>query len=462
MKRFVTVLLILGQTIPPTFFGLHYKSANPYPIVNFGTLRLWDSGTRWAILNPSLGTYVFTNLDTYLSQASTHGLHDVLLTLSATPSWASSDPTNPACQYNASTGNGNTNGSCGVPVDIAINCTNTNGLNNCDGKTDGKNQNWRNFIYATVSHITSLPSSSYSTVNMFEIWNEFTDSKGSIFTAWEGTTTQLVRMAADASCIITGTGSNCTAVSMGVKAVGLLPNALITTPDAVMTAPDSTMWGNYISTPGALNAANLAAVHAYTQGGGTNAVPENIQTRYNTASTKLSAVAVVGFLVLSSEGGYGQTTNEPDPDLQAAFVSRYYLVGWTAGFQRLYWYAYDNPTWGTLWTTAGLTKAGVAYNTTYNWMVGQVMTTPCSAVGTVWTCGLGQNLVVWDTSQSCSNGACSTSNYTFPIGYSQYVSLDGTLITITGQTVPIGAKPIMLSGKNQPPAPVTNLKEVTQ
>ena len=465
--------LVVGEapagTVPATLFGLHYQArsgncssaGNPFPSVPFGGLRLWDSCTRWQQIEPSSGTYSFASLDAYLNIAKINNFSDVLLTLSATPTWISSDASNSTCDY-AYTGKG----SCGVPADIALSCTNTNGLNNCDGQTDGSNQQWKNFVYHLGSHIAGLSPSSYATVSTFEIWNEFT-RRGS----WEGTAAQLVFMAQTANCILTGRGviiaqgnAACNASNMGVPGVGVLASAQITTPDAMMTLPDSTTWGNYLTTPGAVNAADLAAVHAYTQNGSCCALGETVATRYSTAAARMS-VAGGKQRIWSTEGSWGYSTpNDPDPDLQAAFVARYYLMGWSAGFQRLYWYAYDNPSFGTLWNKNGvngcndggsglgcLTKAGQAYQQVYSWIVGATISTPCSLSGTVYTCGFTLStgpaeLAVWDTSQSCSGGSCTTSTYTYDPQYTTYYTLaNGTTTALSGGTVQIGAKPILLS-----------------
>lgn len=57
---------------------------------------------------------------------------------------------------------------------------------------------------------------------------------------------------------------------------------------------------------------------------------------------------------------------------------------------------------------------------------------------------------VWDTAQSCSNGVCTTSTYTFPPAspnYTHYVDLAGKNHTISGTTVKIGYKPIFLENQ---------------
>jgi len=92
--------------------------------------------------------YNFADLDTNLLDAKTLGV-DVLFTWSTTPNFVSSDPTNATCNYNTTA-----TGGCGVPTDIALVCTNTNAARNCDGKVDGTNQTWRNFVYAAANHMS--------------------------------------------------------------------------------------------------------------------------------------------------------------------------------------------------------------------------------------------------------------------------------------------------------------------
>ena len=68
--------------------------------------------------------------------------------------------------------------------------------------------------------------------------------------------------------------------------------------------------------------------------------------------------------------------------------------------------------------------------------------------GTVWTCTLTQSSgslaeIMWDTSQTCSNGTCTTSQQSVPLAYLSYDDLTGASYSISG-TVPVGIKPILL------------------
>jgi len=101
-----------------------------------------------------------------------------------------------------------------------------------------------------------------------------------------------------------------------------------------------------------------------------------------------------------------------------------------------------------------LLKPGVAYQTVYNWMVGATMAkSACTAVKTIWTCKLTrtggyQALAVWDSSQKCSLGVCTTSTYNVGPPYIQYQNVYGQTTPITGSTVQIGYQPILLQNQN--------------
>jgi len=102
-----------------------------------------------------------------------------------------------------------------------------------------------------------------------------------------------------------------------------------------------------------------------------------------------------------------------------------------------------------------LKPAGLAFAQVENWLVGATLSRPCAANGTVWTCGLTkpggyQALAVWDTAQNCNNGLCTTSTFTFTPVSPNYIhrrDVYGTVTAMSGRTVPIGYKPILLENK---------------
>jgi hypothetical protein len=148
--------------------------------------------------------------------------------------------------------------------------------------------------------------------------------------------------------------------------------------------------------------------------------------------------------------------------MQAGFVAKMYLLQWQANVARFYWYQWNNDTFGTLWTPdpgnpsapGTVLPPGIAYEQVYQWMAGAVASS-CTSAGSVWTCELTrsggyQALAVWDASQSCSNGSCTTSNYIYPTIYKQYRDLSGNVTALTGTTVAIGTRPILLENETAP------------
>ena len=446
------------ETIPATLFGLHFRLDKlSWPSVPFSALRLWDTDTRWQNLNSKPGVYDFATLDRYLSAAKRHGLTDVLLTLSSTPAWASADPTHKRCDYEFAG-----LGDCAPPSDL-----------NADGT--GANQYWRDFLYNLGVHLARLDPAKYAPLSYFQVGNEFTRGGASPLSSWLGTNLQLQRMVQDANCIltrrgtITATGQPCTAANMHERAVGFLPAARMATPDAVPRPSDLFIYRDYLAGAGALDAIDIVAVHAYAYQGLGETFPDSgpagLPSLWSNTTAALPPAAS-GLPVWSTEGSWGDTLRRlPDTDLQVGYLARYYLVGWSVGFRRLYWYAADN-SWGRLIYQNGIggchdhgtatgcpTAAAAAWTQVYRWMVGNRMTQNCASDSTesVWTCGLTKAdgtrmLAVWDASQTCSRGACTTTGFAYPSSYRQYFTLvNGVPHPLVGGRVQIGWKPILLS-----------------
>jgi hypothetical protein len=94
-----------------------------------------------------------------------------------------------------------------------------------------------------------------------------------------------------------------------------------------------------------------------------------------------------------------------------------------------------------------MNKAGIAYGQVYYWLVGASFTKPCAGDGTIWTCDLSrpggyQGRIAWDTARSYDTRA--TSKYSVGNQFSEYRDLNGYKTKITGGTVQIGSKPILL------------------
>ncbi len=427
-----------GSTVPSNFFNMHVDlSGTPWPSSPIAGQRFWDAGVTWALINTAKGVYDWTALDQKLSDAKSHSA-DVLFTLSSTPAWAQCNATTsspcvqtPGCATDTTNWGGGS-GQCYWPGDL-----------NVDGT--GTNRHWKDWVTAVAMHSVN---STTAQIKYYEILNE-----PNVDEFWRGTTAQLVRMAQDAACIIKGIGPNCTNPPIDKNALIVSPSPALGG-DAI-NASLSDFFGQ-----GGAQVIDVIGFHGYN---GTNdsKIPALVSKLRDGAQTKYGLLAKPLF---DTEFSWGAHVYFPDSDEQAGFVARSMLLHWSSGVRRVYWYAWD--TAGSMWSRDSVTgcltpdssgdgfscKTALAYTQVQNWMVGTTLSQSCSASGTVWTCGFTktggfQGLAVWDTSQSCSNGVCTTSSYKFQPAspnYFHYLDVAGKSHAISGTTVPIGYKPIFL------------------
>jgi len=88
------------RVLNPSYFGTHFHrlghaernfAATAWPASPIGALRLWDSRTRWADLEPAPGRFRFDRLDAHVALAQAHGA-PILLVLGSPARWASARP----------------------------------------------------------------------------------------------------------------------------------------------------------------------------------------------------------------------------------------------------------------------------------------------------------------------------------------------------------------------------------
>jgi len=443
------------QPIQSTFFGMHGRQLDDSnPQVSFGAFRFWDTGTRWEQIEHERGQFEWAHFDEWVSAIAGDPFFQTNETVfvlgPGTPTWASSDPTQKKCDYYAED---KVAGTCFPPKDVAK-----------DGS--GPDQIWKDWVTAVATH--ALASQIH--VKYWEIWNEFNDNPHTQSGDWEwaGTNAQLMRLAEDARCVITGRGQvqgvPCASKAIDASAIILSPSFASKNDWIHLTAAK-----RYFDQPGAADAAEEIAYHNYYPGD-----PEDATHHTKLIESTLPAVDRARTLI-STEGGWHDDCQLPDLQAQASFVAREYLMLNTNHVQAHYWYnwyARGHVGWsagfgfGTLWnpdgegkctsTQAGLTPAGVAYQQIYNWMVGATVL-PCTqnrSVSTVYSCQFSREsnysgIAIWDSSQTCNTSGCTTRSWPVPKGMDWYRDLAGHLVQIDGSTVQIGLKPILLENTNR-------------
>lgn len=79
------------KPVDPAFFGVTMNSdTGEMPAFRVGSLRLWDSGTKWSDIQPRRGAYRWATLDRLVAGAEDDGLETTFV-LGGTPAWAAPD-----------------------------------------------------------------------------------------------------------------------------------------------------------------------------------------------------------------------------------------------------------------------------------------------------------------------------------------------------------------------------------
>jgi hypothetical protein len=444
-----------GNTLPASYFGFSESDTNggAWPTVSYGMQRFWDSPPlQWPYLNTASGVFDFTDLDSDLALAYSRGTMEGMYTLARTPPWATSNPNDTSCAD--TTGLGGGNGECDPPIDL-----------NSDGS--GTNAIWKAWITAIATHVNSSGyTASHAHIKYWEIWNE-PDTK--IF--WAGSIAQLARLTEDANCIITGRGvihqsgdgtaTACTATAIDPTAKIVMASAHAkggaltygqnelycndspstyqlpcpNPPNAIATAVDII---NFHMKPGNESGNNCPAP--------TPCTPESAMQWYVSNIQGMLQPAELAKPLWDGEAQYSSTgfiNDYADPDMAASFMPRFYLLNWSLGLNGIAWYYATSQ--------AEPPEAETSYQQTYNWLVNATLVTPCAAIGTLWSCTISnsgtQYLIMWDTSQTCASGSCTTANQTVGSQWTQYrdMTTASAAVAISGRVVPIGIKPVLLN-----------------
>jgi hypothetical protein len=461
------VVFAAANSLPSTFFGFteNNTAASNFPTVNYGMQRFWDSPPlQWPSINTASGVFDFTNLDANLAQAYSNGITAILYTLARTPPWASSNPTDTTCAYTtASSGGGD--GECDAPYDL-----------NADGS--GTNATWKAWITAIAGHVNATgyctgAGATHACIKYWEIWNEPDTWADADNRFWAGTFAQLARLTEDANCIITGRGvihqsgngtaTACTATAIDptakiVMASGHAKTVALTFAQNQLYCNNTTgIPGGELPCPNPANATAAAVdiINFHMKPGNetgnncpapTPCTPESAMRWYISNIQGILQSAELAKPLWDGEAAYsdeGFTGAYSDPDMASSFMPRYYLIDWSLGISGMAWYTWDE-------LEAMPAEVETSYEQTYAWLTGEVLTSPCAAAGTVWSCGITKPgtpyLVMWDTAQSCSGGSCTTGNQTVGSQWTQYQDMTtaSTPIAISGHIVPVGIKPVVL------------------
>ncbi len=425
--------------IPASFFGVSSVAPNDMPKISYGLLghgfMAWPFTAKCKpsgnAMDPSNPCYSWSGLDKYVNGAKNAGLVDesgaVLTNIvlgGGTPAWTVADQS--TCKLKSGVY------VCSIPPDNL--------------------QDWTNYVTAFMAHYngTTMPH-----IKFLELWNEGNNSQ-----FWSSTYGAMVSLAQIAYPIV----HTDPYTQLLTPSVGGPVNTSLST--------DGGVWMTSYLHSGGASYADGGTFHGY---GATVAVrpypwPEDSKTKKCTATTCYSSIpskvttfrsifdqnGLFGKPMYDTEGSWGNG-NVTDSDQQMAWAARWAIL--QAGLsvannlQSATWYAWGpNQTWGTIENPDGTpTPAGGALSRVCDWLVAKSISA-CANSGSVWTCDISgsggyQGQVIWDTSQSCDGGICTTANHTVSPLYVKYRDLAGGSVAINRHTVPLGIKPLILENQ---------------
>src|SRR6266568_4165189 len=367
------------------FIGMHTLSpTRHWPAVPFGSIR--PAGVSWGALEPAKGQYDWHSLDSWVAQSQLHHVQLDYVFVN-TPRWASTRPNEPCVGKKVG---------CAAPPNPS---------------------DWDEFVTALVTRYKGRISS-------YELWNE---PNGSGF--WTGTPKQMEELAARAYPII--------------KAID--PAAIVATP-AVSSSGwplSHERWLDQYFAAGGGKYADVIAWHGYAGRNDRPALPvEGMARQIEALRAVLVRYQLSQMPIWNTEGGWGKDAQLPDENEQAAFLVKWFLINFTHGIARAYWYQWDNPEWGTLWReSSGMTPAGTAVDQVSDWLNGATAAGPCEPKDstTLWVCDLQKGSVHYRVAWSASEEL----PYSDVANVASFTEVDGVKQAASRRPVMVSSRPIL-------------------
>jgi len=361
-----------------------------------GTVRLWNVGTEWELIESAKGVYDWTNLDEWLDQIAEKQPRAAIYTFGHVPCWISTA----AC---SGVDDNWSYWSPSPPTDL----------------TSSGSPSFNAFVKALTLHCSTAGNCVKDYIKHWEMWNE-----ANLPIYWTGTPTQLYDMFKSAIPIIRAN----------------VPGAIVSTPP--VCGGDTafmTEWMILENTHGRLS--DYYGFHVYLQ----NLPPE---TRIKMVERMVATKNTNGWTTtpwMNTETNFINTsytcsTEFTLEDCRTQLVRWHVLLyayqGGAGGAYHVGWYHWE-----------GIISGGydTYYYTMMQWLTGASFTASCTSNGTVWTCPLGEAsgakaLIVWN--------AAGDSDYKPATEYVDYRKFNSTYGGATekisaGETTAIGLSPIM-------------------
>src|SRR5271168_524935 len=232
-------------------------------------------------------------------------------------------------------------------------------------------EDWRNYVRTIVTRYKGR-------IQAYEIWNE-----PNLPDFWRGSTDQMLALTKEASAIIHR----------------LDPQAIVVSPSP--TTDFGIPWLVEFLKKGGGQFVDVIGYHFYVIPN--TKLPEEMLPVIQRVRQVISEGGSGNKPLWNTETGWLAPAQFDSEEVAAGFLARAFILGWAAGLQRFYWYAWDNRSLAIVTYKEAehrVTPAGTAYKVMQQWLVGARMD-DCTENGDhSWTCQLNRSgqkqWIVWN------------------------------------------------------------------
>lgn len=333
-------------TVPADLFSLNVINLDYgvlWPTVKFSGWRSFES--VWTKVEPERARWNLEKLDGQVALALANGV-DLMLALQSPPTWASSRPNEFGCCTPLAQ-----NGNRAPPANI---------------------EDWRHYVRTIATRYKGK-------VNYYELWNEPNESR-----FFSGSLDDLIALNRAAYQELKAVDPFVTVVSSGMSPCCQSLQYL----------------EEYFRKGGAQNF-DVLGYHFYVAPKPPEASLEKIA-----AVRRLAQKYGIKKPLWNTESGWkilNRDRNDLDseywagsalsPELGGAYLARSYLLGWAAGVERSFWYAWGHRSMGmTDYAGKNPNEVAKAFSTLQHWLVGATLSKCSEMENAVWRCDLARGL----------------------------------------------------------------------
>jgi hypothetical protein len=349
-------------------------------------------------VEPQKGRWDFSQLDSYVSLAESHGV-EILLPLGLTPAWASSRPQQRS---------GYEPGNAAEPRDIS---------------------DWQDYVRQVATRYKDR-------IHAYEIWNE-----PNLSDFFSGSPEQMLELARAAYTVL--------------KQVD--KTVIVVSPSA--TSQSGIQWLERYLKMGGGAYADVIGFHLYVTPEAPEAMLELAQDlrvvlKENHLDDKPVWNTEAGWFIENRQNEVKPQGSRYSKVLTleeaSAYVARSYLLNWAMGISRFYFYSWDSEVGGLTEADGRTLKSpATAFAESENWLVGARMISCVSDQQSTWSCELSRPAyhawVVWNPAQTIA--------FKIPEAWpvSQRKELSGAVLPLDHDPViSIGPTPVLLESRGTP------------